>query len=411
MNKKLAFWRNIYIVIFLNATLYMYSNAILASNNIDNWESKLNAKSAQETNIIIKKGEKLTDVLQKIGLEKAEKTLLLRSIKKIYNPNKISAGQLITVNLNKNNKIITFETNIDKRYKLIARYYNYNHINAQIVPNQLSRKLIAISAFVKEPLSSSKISHTTPTYIIEQLRSLYTQRKELHSILKTGAKLDLVFEQFVDKNNKVRIHGNIIYASVKSKNHVSTELFYYKSINQNEGYFDQHGNYFNAKDRLLQLPLENNVVSSRFGDRLHPIYKRKIYHKGVDLVAPINTKITSAGNGTVEYIGQKGGYGKYIKIKHNESYSTAYAHLNKFEKSLEVGSRVKLGQVIGYSGNTGNVTGPHLHYEVIFNGVPVNPIIVHNNIEKMQHLEGLDLVKFKRTVAQVKEIMEGFNVR
>ena len=137
-------------------------------------------------------------------------------------------------------------------------------------------------------------------------------------------------------------------------------------------YFDENGK--NVKKALLKTPLDGARLSSSFGMRKHPISGYNKLHKGVDFAAPIGTPIYAGGNGVIEFVGRNGGYGKYIRIRHNNSYKTAYAHLNNYKKGIYKGLRVNQGEVIGYVGSTGKSTGPHLHYEIILDGKQINPM-------------------------------------
>ena len=124
---------------------------------------------------------------------------------------------------------------------------------------------------------------------------------------------------------------------------------------------------------LMKTPINGARLSSNYGMRKHPILGYDKMHKGVDFAAPTGTPIFAAGNGVVEFAGRNGGYGNYIRIRHDSTYKTAYAHLNGFKKGIYGGVRVKQGDIIGFVGSTGKSTGPHLHYEIIVNGKQVNP--------------------------------------
>jgi murein DD-endopeptidase MepM/ murein hydrolase activator NlpD len=119
-------------------------------------------------------------------------------------------------------------------------------------------------------------------------------------------------------------------------------------------------------------------------------------HKGVDFAAPKGTPVYAAGNGVIDFVGRNGGYGKYIRIRHNSSYKTAYAHLNNYNKNIYKGKRVKQGQTIGYVGSTGKSTGPHLHYEIIYQNKHINPMKI--NLPSGKILKGNELKKFKNEV-------------
>ena len=144
--------------------------------------------------------------------------------------------------------------------------------------------------------------------------------------------------------------------------------------------------------------------------RKHPVLGYTRMHKGIDFAARIGTPILAAGNGVVDFKGVKSGYGNYIKIRHNNIYSTAYAHISKFPQNVKVGSRVKQGQVIAYVGNTGITDGPHLHYEVHKHGVQINPQSLKLN-SFGEKLAGAELKRLRKTIEKVSYIVKKFNAK
>ena len=169
-------------------------------------------------------------------------------------------------------------------------------------------------------------------------------------------------------------------------------LEYFRFITD-EGYVD----YFNregknVKKSILKTPLDGARLSSNFGMRKHPILGYNKMHKGVDFAAPKGTPIYAGGNGVIEYAGNKGSYGKYILIRHNNEYKTAYAHLSGFKKGISKGVRVNQGDVIGFVGSTGRSTGPHLHYEIIHRNKQINPLTLKLPSGKI--LKGKELNRF-----------------
>ena len=158
-------------------------------------------------------------------------------------------------------------------------------------------------------------------------------------------------------------------------------------------YFNREGK--NVKKSILKTPLDGAKLSSSFGMRKHPILGYDKMHKGIDFAAPKGTPIFAGGNGVIEYAGYNGSYGKYIRIRHNNEYKTAYAHLDGFKKGITKGVRVNQGQVIGFLGSTGRSTGPHLHYEIIFQNKQINPLKLKLPSGKI--LKGEELIRFKET--------------
>ena len=155
---------------------------------------------------------------------------------------------------------------------------------------------------------------------------------------------------------------------------------------------------------LLKTPVDGARISSGFGMRKHPIQGYNKMHRGVDFAAPRGTPIYAAGKGVIERIGPNGGYGKYIRIRHNSTYKTAYAHMKGFAKGMKRGVRVKQGQVIGYVGSTGRSTGPHLHYEVLLDGKQVNPLKI--KLPSGKSLKGADLEAFEQARAEIDRLRE-----
>ena len=158
---------------------------------------------------------------------------------------------------------------------------------------------------------------------------------------------------------------------------------------------------------LMKTPINGSKLSSGFGMRKHPISGYDKLHKGVDFAAPSGTPIFAAGNGVIEFISNNGGYGKYIRIRHDSTYKTAYAHMKNFKKGLYKGARVKQGDVIGYVGSTGKSTGPHLHYEIIKNGNQINPQKL--KLPSGRNLNENEILKFnevKKTIERKIEFMQ-----
>ena len=180
-------------------------------------------------------------------------------------------------------------------------------------------------------------------------------------------------------------------------------LYRFKTESGFNDYFDETGQ--SAQKSLLRTPTDAARISSGFGRRKHPVLGYTKIHRGVDFAAPPGTPIYAAGDGVVEKAGWAGGYGKYIRIRHNGTYKSAYAHMRQIARGIKAGVRVKQRQIIGYIGATGRVTGPHLHYEVIRNGRQVNPRTVR--LPAGNRLKGAELTRFKETVSHIKEQLIG----
>jgi murein DD-endopeptidase MepM/ murein hydrolase activator NlpD len=196
--------------------------------------------------------------------------------------------------------------------------------------------------------------------------------------------------------------GSIIYAAMHIGGEVKP-IYRVTFADKTVDYFDATGH--SAKRALLRTPVAAAHITSGFGMRMHPILGYSKMHKGVDFGAPIGTPIFAAGAGTVEEIGFKSGFGRYIKIRHSNSMETAYGHMSRFNAKLYRGSHVNQGEVIAYVGMSGRATGPHLHFEVHINGNQVNPMSVKMPTGRV--LEGTQLVQFKAGQARIKDEYSG----
>ena len=166
-------------------------------------------------------------------------------------------------------------------------------------------------------------------------------------------------------------------------------------------YYDESGK--SAKKFLVRKPVTDGIMRSGYGWRRHPILGYSKMHTGVDWAAPRGTPIYASGNGVIERAGWESGYGKYVRIRHNNGYETAYGHMSAFARGIQPGTRVRQGQIIGYVGSTGLSTGPHVHYEIMVNSRFVDPMRIR--LPRGRSLEGPTLANFERERDRVELMM------
>ncbi|MFP3022141.1 MAG: M23 family metallopeptidase [Wolbachia sp.] len=256
------------------------------------------------------------------------------------------------------------------------------------------RKLLFISSDIKSSFFDSEgLAPDTIMRLIGIYKDFGIDFKK--DIVPKG-KLEVLFEKSLGNQ---KAEEKILYTSLTTNNK-AISLYHYKSQDGKERYFNKEG----VSLKSFVSPLNGDYrISSKFGNRKHPVRGKIAFHKGVDYAAKLGTPIHATAEGVIEYIGKNGGYGNYIKIKHNNKYSTCYAHISKFSSDVKLGSKVKQGQIIAYVGSTGVATGPHLHYEVIYNGKHIDPLtIAHGNEIKLPDRE---LREFKLFVSKVDEII------
>ena len=206
-----------------------------------------------------------------------------------------------------------------------------------------------------------------PNIIIEYAR-IYGFQVDFQRDIKKNDNFQIMFEIFEDDNGKIFETGNVIFANLRLSG-VNNRLYYFDAKGS-RGYYNKNGK--SVKKALMKTPINGARLSSKFGMRKHPIDGYNKMHRGTDFAAPQGTPIMASGDGIVTRAKWCGGGGNCIKIKHNSTYQTVYAHMLKFALGIKSGVRVRQGQVIGYVGSTGKSTGPHLHYEVIMNGKKIN---------------------------------------
>ncbi len=234
----------------------------------------------------------------------------------------------------------------------------------------LYSELIFHEVEIDKSIYSSLKNINVPDNIIMSFVQLFSFDIDFQRDIRNKNQIKILFEQFKDKDDDLIKTGSIFFAEIVLTKD-SYELYKFEDNNYIE-YFNSEGK--SATKALMKTPINGARLSSAYGMRKHPILGYNKKHMGVDFAAPTGTPIMAAGTGHIEYVGTNGGAGKYIRIKHLNGYKTSYSHLNSYASGMQKNVRVKQGQTIGYVGSTGLSTGPHLHYEVIFNGEKINPM-------------------------------------
>ena len=233
---------------------------------------------------------------------------------------------------------------------------------------QLTKNEVVVKNVIKNNLYTSAVEVGIEPNIIIEFARVFGFEVDFQRDIRKGDWFEIYYEKFKDDNNKVRDTGKIIYASMYV-NGEEINLYNFEYKNEEE-YYDIKGKSITKS--LMKTPINGARLSSSFGMRKHPILGYNKMHRGTDFAAPSGTPIMASGSGTVTRARWCGGGGNCVKIKHNSTYETIYAHMKAFAKGIKEGKKVKQGQIIGYVGSTGMSTGPHLHYEVIVNGKKVN---------------------------------------
>ena len=319
----------------------------------------------------ISQGENFNSILKKHGIPLKEINKIKKILSKKNNLNKLKYNQTIkfTIDLTDSKKIINFLYPVSrtKKIKLVRDSSNdnfeYLEINTDL-NKRFSYKEGKITQSLYKTATNLKIQ---PNIIVEFAR-LYGFQIDFQRDIRKNDSFQIIYEVFEDDNKKIIETGKIIFANMILRRQ-ENELYFFEN-KKKEGHYDKNGK--SAKKALMKTPINGARLSSRFGMRKHPILGFNKLHRGTDFAAPEGTPVMASGDGIVIRSRWCGGGGNCVKIKHNSTYSTVYAHLSKFASGIKEGVRVKQGRVIGYVGSTGMSTGPHLHYEVIENGKKIN---------------------------------------
>ena len=320
----------------------------------------------------VSSGESLNVILEKYEIPKLEIKKIKKELSKKKNLNNLKINQLIKFTIDKSNqkKVINFFFPISrtKKIQLVRNLKNDNFETKEITKN-LNKKIIFKEGKISQSLYRSAIkSNILPNIIVEFAR-IYGFQVDFQRDIRKNDAYQIIYEIFQDEDGKIFETGKIIFANLILGGQENS-LYLFIDKKKNGEHYDLNGK--SVRKALMKTPINGARLSSSFGMRKHPILGFNKMHKGTDFAAKEGTPIMASGDGKIIRARWCGGGGNCIKIKHNSTYSTVYAHLSKFGSGIKEGVRVKQGRIIGYVGSTGMSTGSHLHYEVIENKKKIN---------------------------------------
>jgi murein DD-endopeptidase MepM/ murein hydrolase activator NlpD len=318
----------------------------------------------------IKSGETFDKILNGYSIEKEQVKAIKENLSKKTNINKLNTNQRIQITVDQtNNKIKEFIFQISNTEKIILSKTNeISKFNEEVLVLKLNKKIIYNENVILQSLYKAATDQNIPPNTIIEFARIYGFQVDFQRDIRKGDKFQIMYEVFIDKEDKIIQTGEILFANLKLSGQDNS--LYYFDKKDVQGHYNKNGK--SVQKALMKTPINGARLSSSFGMRKHPIDGFNKMHRGTDFAAPKGTPIMASGNGIVKKAGWCGGGGNCVKIKHNSTYETVYAHMSKFARGIKKGVRVKQGQTIGYVGSTGKSTGPHLHYEVIVNGKRVN---------------------------------------
>ena len=372
-----------FLIIFIVSALFSYSSA-LKKKRLEAIDTFVNSNETIllknyllnqikspyfEYDYIVKNNDTVESILKKFSVKKKEINFIVKEIKrrKLSNiiPNQKVKFVLRRSSDKEDMEVLKIEYPISR-----TSYVNINKVNdgLEITKNitQLFKEKIVVDGKISNNLYSSAVKAKMEPNVIIEFARIFGFEVDFQRDIRKGDEFEVMYEKYVDDTNKVIQTGKILYAYLNVNNQ-KIKLYRFESKNDFD-FYDEKGK--SIRKALMKTPINGARLSSPFGLRKHPILGFNKHHNGTDFAAPTGTPIMASGNGTVIKAGWCGNGGNCVRIRHNSSYTTGYGHLSKF--ATKTGRRVRQGQIIGYVGNTGMSTGPHLHYTVKYNGKFIN---------------------------------------
>ncbi len=284
----------------------------------------------------------------------------------------LKPGHQIEAETDSDGNLVSLEYQLDADQFIAIKQTTAGYV-ANKITHPLEMRAILKSAEIKSSLFGATDDANIPDYIAVQVAEMFESEIDFHTDLRRGDHFNVIYEGRYDQGELLKT-GDVLAAEFVNKG-ITYRAVGFRDANNEMHYYTPDGKSLHKS--FLRSPLEFTRISSGFSlGRFHPILQRMKAHKGVDMAAPSGTRIKASGDAVVDFVGQKGGYGNVIVLKHNNGVSTVYGHLSRFANGLRRGAKVAQGEIIGFVGMTGLATGPHLHYEFLLNGQHRDPMTV-----------------------------------
>ena len=341
-------------------------------------------------------GETFDKILNNYSIPNEEINQIKKKLNSDYNINNLQPNLeiKITIDQSNNKKITSFLFPVSRTEKIqLTRNLDNNLFEKKTIITNLNKKIVFKEGKITQSLYKTAIDLKVQPNVIIEFARIYGFQVDFQRDIRKNDNFQIMYEVFEDDDGKIFETGNIIFADLKLSG--KNNALYYFEKKGSEGHYDENGK--SVEKALMKTPINGARLSSAFGMRKHPIDGFNKMHRGTDFAAPMGTPIMASGSGLITRARWCGGGGNCIKIKHNSTYETIYAHMKNFARGIKEGIRVKQGQIIGYVGSTGKSTGPHLHYEVVVNGKKVNS-------QKLKLPSGKTLKGKEREIFEVEKI-------
>ena len=375
------------------------------------------APAAVNRLVEVRRGDTLMSLLVDAGIERTEAHNAIAALTEVFSPRTLKAGQVIRLAMlpdggddggagvvadgesGETLRLISLGLSPNAEEDVLVARQVDDRFAARVEVRPLTRRLSAFSGTIETSLFEAARGNGMPVETVVDMIRLFSFDVDFQREIQPGDRFEVLYDSFYDRSGQLAKTGPLTYAAMVLGDK-RLEFYHFITPDGTDDHFDAKGR--SVRRALLKTPVDGARISSGFGMRKHPIQGYTKMHRGIDFAAPSGTPIYAAGQGVIEQIGRNGGYGKYIRVRHNSTYKTAYAHLRSFAQGMKRGTRVKQGQVIGYVGSTGASTGPHLHYEVFVDNKQVNPKKI--KLPSGKSLKGSDLEAFQQARAEIDRL-------
>jgi murein DD-endopeptidase MepM/ murein hydrolase activator NlpD len=350
-------------------------------------------RDANLVTVEIQPGETFAVALQRSGAPAAEAAAALRAAGAVFEVGRVRPGMTVDLTLQRETagvRLAGLSFRSSPGEAVTVSREQDGGFNARAVQMPLTFEIARIAAVVQGSFYESAIALGATEAEVGLFAEVFGYDVDFQRDIREGDRFEIVFERFYDDQGQTVRTGDPLFLALETRRGWRTYYRFQASDADEPEWYDGGGR--SARKALMRTPINGARLSSGYGLRLHPIIGYTRMHRGIDFAAPVGTPIMAAGDGVVEAVDVRGGYGLYVRLQHRDGFETVYAHMSRFAPGLRAGQRVEQGQTIGYVGSTGASTGPHLHYEVMVNGNHINP--TNLDVGVGTNLEGEDLVAF-----------------
>lgn len=334
-------------------------------------DDSFNVPEVNWKSVKVLKGDTLATVFSKLQLNPKELHKIVRLGNSTSKLKRLIPGEELKFLIIDNElRELVYVINNEQSLHVVKNGDSYTASDVQL---ELNKRIAYAAGRIESSLFIAAQEAGIPGSMTMELANIFGWDIDFVLDVKTGDRFSLIYEEYFLDGKKVR-NGDILAAEFTNKGNIYRAVRFVDNNGRAE-YYTPEGK--SMRKRFLRTPVDFTRISSKFGERFHPVLNRIRQHNGVDYAAPEGTPIRAAGDGRVTFIGKKGGYGNTVMIQHAGRYSTVYAHMKVFKRNLQRGDTVTQGDIIGYVGSSGLATGPHLHYEFRINGIHRNPLTVN----------------------------------